>query len=118
MDRKVAEFLKKELSEEQVTVLSHHLDFNSMKNNPAVNKASCQFLSAVVSFKVGSGQGLAAPVGSGQLLSAPVSFFQLRSASFSSSQLLSASRWLLSPVASSCQHPHLSTTLVFFLQLL
>ena len=50
MDRKVAEFLKKELSEEQVTVLSHHLDFNSMKNNPAVNKASCQFLSAVVSF--------------------------------------------------------------------
>jgi Sulfotransferase domain len=36
--RKVAEFLNKELNEEQVSILADHLDFNNMKDNPALNK--------------------------------------------------------------------------------
>nr|XP_023014297.1 amine sulfotransferase-like isoform X1 [Leptinotarsa decemlineata]XP_023014298.1 amine sulfotransferase-like isoform X2 [Leptinotarsa decemlineata] len=35
--RKVAEFLEKPLSDDQVEVLSSHLSFESMKKNPAVN---------------------------------------------------------------------------------
>ncbi len=40
LNRKVAEFLEKELSEAQVTSLAAHLDFNAMRNNPATNRAS------------------------------------------------------------------------------
>jgi len=36
--RKVCKFLGKELSEDQISTLSKHLGFDSMKNNPAVNK--------------------------------------------------------------------------------
>jgi hypothetical protein len=39
MSRKVAKFLGKELSKEQVDLLAIHLDFNNMKDNPAANKA-------------------------------------------------------------------------------
>jgi hypothetical protein len=35
--RKTASFLDKKLSDEEVDVLTEHLSFNSMKNNPAVN---------------------------------------------------------------------------------
>jgi estrone sulfotransferase len=35
--RKTAQFLGKELDEEQVDLLAEHLSFASMKNNPAVN---------------------------------------------------------------------------------
>jgi hypothetical protein len=41
--RKVGKFLNKELSEEQVSILADHLDFNSMKDNPAVNKVRRRF---------------------------------------------------------------------------
>jgi hypothetical protein len=40
--RRVAKFLGKELSDEQVTGLAAHLDFNAMKNNAAVNKERCE----------------------------------------------------------------------------
>lgn len=35
--KKVADFLEKSLSEEQIQILTKHLSFESMKNNPAVN---------------------------------------------------------------------------------
>lgn len=38
--RKVAKFLDKDYSEEQVATLAKHLSFDSMKNNPAVNYES------------------------------------------------------------------------------
>jgi hypothetical protein len=38
----VAKFLGKELSDEQVTGLAAHLDFDTMKNNAAVNKEICE----------------------------------------------------------------------------
>jgi hypothetical protein len=41
--RKVAKFLNKELSEEQVSILADHLDFSNMKDNPAVNKVRSGF---------------------------------------------------------------------------
>jgi len=37
--RRVAKFLDKELTPEQITALTGHLDFKSMRANPAVNKA-------------------------------------------------------------------------------
>jgi phenylalanyl-tRNA synthetase beta subunit len=40
--RRVAKFLGKELSDEQVTGLATHLDFDTMKNNAAVNKETCE----------------------------------------------------------------------------
>jgi hypothetical protein len=40
--RRVAKFLGKELSDEQVTGLAAHLDFDAMKNNAAVNKERCE----------------------------------------------------------------------------
>ncbi|KAJ3621882.1 hypothetical protein MTP99_002433 [Tenebrio molitor] len=35
--RRVSQFLQKTLTDEQIEVLVHHLDFESLKNNPAVN---------------------------------------------------------------------------------
>jgi hypothetical protein len=35
--RRVSQFLQKILTDEQIEVLIHHLDFESLKNNPAVN---------------------------------------------------------------------------------
>ncbi|XP_068896625.1 luciferin sulfotransferase-like [Tenebrio molitor] len=35
--RRVSQFLHKSLTDEQIKILSHHLDFESMKKNPAVN---------------------------------------------------------------------------------
>jgi hypothetical protein len=42
LHRRVAQFLGKELSDEQVIGLAAHLDFNAMKNNAAVNKERCE----------------------------------------------------------------------------
>jgi hypothetical protein len=36
--RKTARFLKKTLTDDGVSLLAEHLSFESMKNNPAVNK--------------------------------------------------------------------------------
>jgi estrone sulfotransferase len=42
--RKTAEFLGKELNEEQVDLLADHLSFAKMKNNPSVNyEAAIEF---------------------------------------------------------------------------
>jgi hypothetical protein len=35
--RRVSQFLQKPLTDEQIEVLIHHLDFESLKKNPAVN---------------------------------------------------------------------------------
>jgi hypothetical protein len=35
--RRVSQFLQKNLTDEQIKILTHHLDFESMKKNPAVN---------------------------------------------------------------------------------
>jgi hypothetical protein len=35
--RRVSQFLQKPLTDEQIEVLNHHLDFESLKKNPAVN---------------------------------------------------------------------------------
>jgi hypothetical protein len=35
--RRVSQFLQKSLTDEQIKILTHHLDFESMKKNPAVN---------------------------------------------------------------------------------
>ena len=37
--RKVADFLDKKIPEEKMSLLLEHLSFDSMKNNPMVNKS-------------------------------------------------------------------------------
>jgi hypothetical protein len=46
--RKVASFLDRQLSPDQVTTLANHLDFDSMKKNPAVNKARISILYSII----------------------------------------------------------------------
>jgi hypothetical protein len=38
--RRVSQFLQKPLTDEQIKMLIHHLDFESMKKNPALNYAA------------------------------------------------------------------------------